>query len=178
MASSSGSLPENLSRRLVSFFGNLPERTGIVSITDQILTLYRADRLDVRYPVSTSPRGVGAAEHSGKTPPGFHRIARKIGRNAPPWRIFKSRRDTGRDWRDMPDTGNAVLTRILWLDGLEPGVNNGPGIDTYSRYIYIHGTPHEDRIGHPHSHGCILMRNDDVIDLFNRVRRNDCVLID
>lgn len=73
---------------------------------------------------------------------------------------------------------NLITTRILWLRGLEPGVNSGPGIDTHDRYIYIHGTNHEERLGAPDSHGCVLLSNDEVIELFEQVPSGTLVMIE
>ena len=94
--------------------------------------------------------------------------------------VFDSRAPTGRHFsevHDVPPEANLVATRILWLRGLEPGVNLGGEVDSYERYIYIHGTNREDRIGRPASAGCVLMRNLDIIELYDRVRVGDHVLI-
>ena len=115
------------------------------------------------YPVSTSKFGLGFQEGSFRTPTGRFRIAEKIGEEAPPWMIFKSRLQIGR----LADPGgeeDLVLTRILWLEGLDPENEN-----TRDRYIYIHGTNQEELIGTPASHGCVRLRNDDMIELFNRL---------
>lgn len=131
------------------------------------------DRLIRDYPVSTAKNGLG--EHSGSycTPRGRHRIAEKIGDGQPLYAVFKARVPTGEVWsRDLasskPDR-DWILTRILWLEGLEEGKNRGGTRDTHSRYIYIHGTDEEHLIGTPVSHGCIRMKNVDVVDLFNLV---------
>jgi lipoprotein-anchoring transpeptidase ErfK/SrfK len=95
--------------------------------------------------------------------------------------VFKSRVPTGRHFSEMPEqetgSGNLVTSRILWLRGLEPGINSGGEVDTFKRYIYIHGTQREDRIGSPISAGCILMRNSEIIELFDEVRTGDLVWI-
>jgi len=95
--------------------------------------------------------------------------------------VFKSRVPTGRHFSEVaaqsPDPGNLITSRILWLRGLEPGVNAGGDVDTYRRYVYIHGTNREERIGRPMSAGCVLMRNADVIELFDEVRGGDLVWI-
>jgi L,D-peptidoglycan transpeptidase YkuD (ErfK/YbiS/YcfS/YnhG family) len=119
--------------------------------------------------ISTSRFGIGNREGSNMTPPGLHRIEEKIGGGATPRTIFRSREDTGEVWKDGMDDENQILTRILRLRGLEEGVNAGPGIDSYERYIYIHGTNREELIGTPMSHGCVCMKNDDVIRLFDMV---------
>ncbi len=145
----------------------------VVHVASQTLDLYKHDQLAGSWPVSTSMFGVGSRANSQKTPLGVHRVARKIGAGAPPGTLFQARRDTGRTvpiyTDDRRSEGDYVTTRILWLKGLEPGRNEGKGVDSYHRYIYIHGTPEEGRIGRPASHGCIRMRNHDVIDLFNQV---------
>ena len=122
------------------------------------------------YPVSTSKYGIGNQAGSGKTPLGQHYIKQKIGDGAPIGTIFKARRNTGRIAKiNAPNTGDLVTTRIMWLKGLEVGKNLGKGIDSYKRYIYIHGTAEENKIGQPASHGCVRMYNQDVIDLFDRI---------
>lgn len=107
-------------------------------------------------------------------------MAKKIGADAPPGMIFKGRVATGeRFWETDPESRktNFVTTRILWLEGLEDGHNRGESCDTFQRYIYIHGTNHEARIGSRQSHGCILMTNDDIIELYQRVPEGTLVLI-
>ena len=130
------------------------------------------------YPASSSRLGVGIREDSLKTPPGIHRICEKIGAGAPVGRIFRDREDTGEDWDHTSDEENIILTRILRLEGLEPGVNKGKGIDTYERYVYIHGTNREQDIGTPFSHGCICMRNTDIVALFDMVPEGTILYID
>jgi UDP-N-acetylmuramate--alanine ligase len=100
-----------------------------------------------------------------------------IGHNAPPGRIFKSRIDTGCNYNPDTREENLICTRILRLEGLQLGINKGPGIDSYERYIYIHGTNRENEIGTPISHGCICMKNADIIALFNIVKENTFVVI-
>jgi UDP-N-acetylmuramate--alanine ligase len=152
----------------------------LLLVSVPVQTLYYLDKTQCRWrrPVSTARRGTGAAEGSLKTPPGIHRIVEKIGAGAPRGRIFTSRRDTGVDWRPGMTDDNLILTRILRLEGLEPGINRGPGIDSFERYIYIHGTNQEERIGEPLSHGCVCMRNDDIVELFDRIEEGAVVIID
>src|SRR5882762_1935935 len=139
-------------------------RTKIdISIGDQRLTLTRDGEVLRSYPVSSSRFGIGTEEGSMKTPLGSFRIAEKIGDGAVPGTIFKARVPLGPD-DAFPDTEDFVTTRILWLDGLE-----GENANTRDRFIYIHGTKHEDKIGTPDSHGCIRMRNADVIELYDLV---------
>jgi len=105
-------------------------------------------------------------------------IAQKIGDGAPLNTIFKSRKNTGKIADiDQQSDEDYVTSRILWLKGLEPGHNAGPGVDSFARYIYIHGTHEENLIGQPASHGCIRMRNQDVLELFERVQEGTEVLI-
>lgn len=155
-------------------FGPSPDGlVVIVEVAAQHLSLYRAGERVGQWPVSTSEFGIGNRRNSQRTPVGVHRIARKIGDDAPLGTLFRARRNTGRTVTILEDDrradGDYVTTRILWLEGLEPGINKGPGIDSFERYIYIHGTAEEGRIGRPASHGCVRMRNRDVIDLFDQV---------
>lgn len=155
-------------------FGPSPSALAvIIDVSSQMLSLYRGDQQLGSWPVSTSQFGTGNRQNSQKTPLGVHRIERKFGADAPLGTLFRARRNTGHTVTILKDDraadGDYVTSRILWLKGLEPGVNEGPGIDSYRRYIYIHGTAEEGRIGRPASHGCIRMRNRDVIDLFQHV---------
>ncbi len=130
------------------------------------------------YRVSTSAKGLGNRIDSYQTPIGLHRIRQKIGGSEPRGTVFEARRPCGRIAREFDNRdGDEITSRILWLDGLEDGINRGGRCDTYSRYIYIHGTTDEQRIGRPVSAGCIRMCNDDVIELFDDVLVNDLVLI-
>jgi hypothetical protein len=148
-----------------------------VDLRRQQLYLWEAfpdgDMLIRQYPVSTATNGPG--EHSGSycTPRGRHRVAEKIGAGAPLYAAFKSRQPTGEIWTPELDAQHPgrdwILTRILWLEGLEPGRNKGGSVDSHARYIYIHGTNEEHKLGKPASHGCIRMRNADVVELFDRV---------
>src|SRR5438445_1476264 len=147
-------------------------RTKIdISIKDQRLTLTRDGESIRPYPVSSSRFGIGTEEGSMKTPLGKFRIAERIGDGAAPGTIFKARVPLDPD-DPLPDTEDFVTTRILWLDGLDEENAN-----TRDRYVYIHGTKHEDKIGTPDSHGCIRMRNTDVIELFDLVDETTQVVI-
>ena len=133
---------------------------------------------NIDYPVSTAANGMGNRVDSYKTPFGIHRIKQKIGGGEAERMIFKAREPTGRVARSMDNREQDEITsRILWLDGLEPGINRGGAYDTFSRYIYIHGTSDEQRIGQAVSAGCIRMKNCDVIELFDEVMVDDLVLI-
>ena len=130
------------------------------------------------YPCSTASRGAGNREGSNKTPLGWHEIAERMGAGLPQGAVFTERKYAGRVWtKDQPTEKDFVLTRILWLRGVERGINLGPGVDSHDRYIYIHGTPDEDKIGKPASLGCVRMLNRDVIELFDRTTQGMPVLI-
>jgi len=147
-------------------------RTKIdVSVRDQRLILTRDGEKLRFFRISTSRFGIGTEEGSLKTPLGNFRIAEKIGDNAPPGTIFKARVALGPD-DPPPDTEDFITSRILWLDGLDEHNAN-----TRERFIYIHGTKHEDEIGTPASHGCIRMRNADIIELFELVDETTEVVI-
>jgi lipoprotein-anchoring transpeptidase ErfK/SrfK len=147
-------------------------RTKIdISIGDQRLTLTSDGEVLRSYPVSSSRFGIGTEEGSMKTPLGNFRIAEKIGHDAEPGTIFKARVALGPD-DPLPETEDLITSRILWLDGMDEENAN-----TRERFIYIHGTKHEDKIGLPTSHGCIRMRNDDVIELFELVDETTQVVI-
>ncbi len=142
-----------------------------ISVPEQRLDLIEGERVLASYPVSTSRFGLGSEEGSMKTPLGRFQIAEKIGADAPPGTVFRSRLPLPPE-ETPPPTDDLVLSRILWLDGLEEHNAN-----TRDRFIYIHGTNHEDEIGQPSSHGCIRMKNDDLIALFDRISLGAEVLI-
>jgi UDP-N-acetylmuramate--alanine ligase len=150
----------------------------VVSIEDQTLLVCSDEAIVDRYDASTSRFGNGNRENSLKTPLGLHRIREKFGAGAPPGRIFRDREDTGIDWDGSSPEENLILSRILRLEGLEEGINKGAGVDSYERYIYIHGTGREDLIGTLLSHGCVCLRNLDVIRLFDSVKEGTPVYID
>ncbi len=143
----------------------------VVSVQDQWLELQRGGVLERGWPVSTSKYGVGSQSGSNKTPLGRHRISEVFGAGAPLGTIFISRINTGRiaDVTALDTDSDRVTTRVLWLEGLDPGRNQGAGVDSKQRHIYIHGTPEEGLIGRPASHGCIRMKNADVAELFELV---------
>ena len=157
------------------------ERWIRVSLPEQRLELREGEQTVAVYPVSTALKGSGEQRGSGCTPCGWHRIRIKIGDGLPSHTVFIGRRPTGeiynaelaarypeRDW---------ILTRILWLTGLESGRNRGGDCDTLRRFIYLHGCPDTAPMGTPQSHGCIRMRNHDLLELFARVSAGDRVLI-
>ena len=143
-----------------------------ISIRDQRLTLKEGETLVRTYPVSTSRFGIGTEEGSMKTPIGRFRVAEKIGDGLPSDTVFQSRVPLKAD-DPLPPTEDLVMSRILWLDGLDEHNAN-----TRDRFIYIHGTKHEDKIGNPASHGCVRMRNADVIELFDLVDEGAPVVIE
>jgi len=144
------------------------------------MQFFAGGRLVKSYAISTSRRPPSNIKNSLGTPRGLHEIAERIGAGQPPGMVFKRRVSTGRHYREFPDGGSAddlITGRILWLRGLEAGINLGGDVDTYERYVYIHGTNHEDRIGEGLSAGCVLMRNTDIVELYETVRAGDHVLI-
>lgn len=153
----------------------------IVDISAQLLHLFDNEMLINSYPISSSKFGIGNKQNSNQTPLGVHIVQNMIGKNAPLGTIFKARANTNKIakiYKDPIDIEtDLVTTRIIWLKGMEPNINSGDGIDSYSRYIYIHGTPEEGLIGQPASHGCIRMINKDVIELFNSISKKTPVII-
>ncbi len=158
--------------------GEEPPRWLLVSVADQCLVLVEDGRASRVYGVSTATAGINGREGSFGTPPGVHRIARRIGAGQELGTWFSSREPEG-VWRpgEPAPQDDLILTRILTLQGCEAGVNSGPGCDSEARFIYIHGTNHEDRIGEPVSQGCIRMSNTDVLNLFECVDEGDPVVV-
>ncbi|QIK39189.1 L,D-transpeptidase [Caldichromatium japonicum] len=153
----------------------------LIELAAQRLTLFAEGQALRQYPVSTAANGPGERLGSGCTPRGLHRVRLKIGADCPLGTVFVGRRPTGeiysealaaaypgRDW---------ILTRILWLTGCEPGRNRGGQVDTLRRFIYIHGCPDSEPMGVPGSHGCIRMRNRDIIELFAAIPKGTAVEI-
>lgn len=134
------------------------------------------------YPVSASASGAGERVGSEQTPRGAHEVMELIGEGAPSGAVFVGRCLTGETWTKELRAANPqrdwILSRVIWLSGLEPGRNAGSEVDTYNRYIYIHGTPDDEPVGEPCSHGCIRMRNEDVIELFELLSVSTLVQID
>jgi hypothetical protein len=157
------------------------ERLLAVHIATQTMQFFRGPELVRSYVISTSKRPPSNVKGSLGTPRGLHAIAERIGAGQPPGMVFSSRVATGRHFSEVPDSDthpNLITSRILWLHGLEPGVNQGGDVDTHARYVYIHGTNHEDRLGAPQSAGCVVMGNLDIVELFEEVRTGDFVWID
>ncbi len=136
----------------------------LVSVADQELLLTRDGKPVKSYPVSTSKFGLGSKAGSNRTPLGNHEIAKKIGGRAPSGAVFKSRVRTGEILKPNAKGRDPIVSRIMWLAGKDSYNRN-----TFSRYIYIHGTPVEYKIGQPASYGCIRMKSRDIIDLYNKV---------
>ena len=142
-----------------------------VDIGEQMLSLIGDDGACIRrYRVSTAANGAGEETGSYCTPRGRHRIRARIGGGAPCGAVFRGRRPTGEVWSAEFAAAHPgkdwVLTRILWLCGEESGRNRGGRVDSMRRYIYIHGTGDDQPMGVPRSHGCVRMRNRDIIELF------------
>lgn len=154
----------------------------VVSIDQQKLWHF-TDNQVFTYKVSTARAGRGCVQDSLQTPSGLLRVSEKHGDKAPKGMIFKARQPTGQIWRreeSQPD--NLITSRILWLEGMESGVNAGKDkdgrvVDTKSRYIYIHGTNQEDKLGQPNSQGCVLLADTEVIELYERVPLGTLVYI-
>ena len=147
----------------------------------QLLSCVSAgDKVIQYYPISTSKFGLGQKQGSLKTPTGIHKIAQKIGSKEPVGRVFKARVATDELClaEDFSGEEDVITSRILWLEGLLSGYNCDGEVDTFKRYIYIHGTADEAHIGQPASIGCIRMRNLDVIKLFEQVEVDDVVIIE
>jgi hypothetical protein len=143
----------------------------IVSVTEQTVSLFEKFSaswyLGGEMPCSTSRFGIGQTEGSNCTPLGLHRIVEKIGGGWPVGTVFKGRQPIGYTWRGMPSA--KITTRILWLEGLEPGFNRGGNVDSHARYIYVHGTADQMSIGKPASCGCIHLADADLIPLFDLI---------
>jgi len=146
-------------------------KTIAINIAEQTLTLQSDRKVLKRYRVSTAKNGPGEQLGSECTPRGQHRIAEKIGAGCAVNTVFVERSPTGEIYtpalRQQFPERDWIITRILWLDGCETGVNQGGDVDTYMRYIYIHGAPDDVPMGRPGSRGCIRMRNADLLELFD-----------
>ncbi|MBU8871026.1 MAG: L,D-transpeptidase [Gemmatimonadales bacterium] len=175
-------------KKIRMIFPENPDHWVLVDTAEQCLTLHLQQGKSVAWPVSTGAVGINGKIDSNGTPPGLHIIKEKIGKDEPAGMVFLSRQPTGNIWK--PESGVAggsdvpsetdpdlILTRILTLEGLEKGLNRGPGCDSLERYIYIHGTNHETEIGHPVSHGCVRMTGAHVTELFDLVAEGDPVVI-
>jgi hypothetical protein len=165
----------------IKYSGEYFDRFIYVSVKSQRLYLIE-DRVVLKeYTISSAKNGIGFDFGSEKTPTGLHYIKQKIGNNVPLGGVFKSRMFTGSTAEILEDpihsSDDNITTRIMWLSGKEKGLNLGGDRDSYNRMIYIHGTDEEGLIGTPVSHGCIRMKNKDVLELYNLVQENTLVLI-
>jgi len=154
-------------------------RLLIVSIRNQELVIIENDTLQRTFSISTSKNPPSCTENSFGTPLGIHALADKIGDGEPIGMVFKGRVPTSH-FSELPEEEqkkNLITTRIIRIRGLEEGYNSGKECDSYDRYVYIHGTNHEDRIGEPFSGGCIELANVEVIELFDTVAEGDLLAI-
>jgi UDP-N-acetylmuramate--alanine ligase len=156
---------------------DLPAKVLVVDVARQRVGLLEGGVLRAEQPVSTALAGLGGEEGSWRTPPGWHRIHARIGAGAAPGTVFRSREATGEMWAGENLDEDLILTRILTLDGLEDGANRGPGCDSLARYIYLHGTNQEARLGTPISHGCVRLSSAGIAELFDLMEEGDAVLI-
>ena len=185
-----------LERSCQIFSEKLPyEKIGqyiLIIPSHQKLLLIKNSIVLQEYMISTSKYGLGNKNESFQTPIGIHKISKKIGDSCPIFTVFKGRIPLGDNLtlselekpinekyrkKHLKGCEDVITSRIMWLEGIEKGVNKGGNVDTYSRYIYIHGTAHEKLIGKEASHGCIRMRNDNIIELFEKVKQDMHVLI-
>jgi len=152
-----------------------------IFISKQQLILFDEDDSIKQYSISTAKNGSGERKNSECTPRGEHIIAEKIGEGAKENSVFVGRIETNELYnsklRDFHPRRDWILTRILWLSGIEEGKNKKGDVDSHDRYIYIHGSPEDIEMGYPGSRGCIRMRNSDVIELFNLVNVGTKVII-
>jgi L,D-transpeptidase YbiS len=160
----------------------MPRRRLEIDLLRQRMRCYDGQAFVREYWVSTARNGPGEIVNSECTPRGRHAIAAKFGAGAAPNSVFVARQATGEIYSreyaaTQPPGRDWILTRILWLTGLEPGVNQGGEVDSHARYIYLHGTPDATPLGVPGSRGCVRMRNRDIIELFERVEVGDEVLL-
>ena len=157
------------------------EEILFVSVKEQKLYHIKDDKIIKEYVISSSAHGIGSEAGSNKTPLGLHKVKQKYGEKIPingkmVGRVFYGEIATIYSGDSKSKTDD-ITSRIFWLEGLEKGKNKGKGIDSYKRYIYIHGTSEEGRLGSPASHGCIRMKNKEVIDLYNLIEVGTLVLI-
>ena len=143
----------------VSFFEKCAKQKN-----DRVFPHYKFRR---RFRCSTSRFGIGQIAGSNCTPLGLHRIAEKIGGGWPVGTVFRGRKAVGFIWKGLPLA--PITSRILWLEGLEPGINRGGNVDSHARYIYIHGTGDEPTLGRPASRGCIHLAAQDLLPLFDKL---------
>jgi L,D-transpeptidase YbiS len=160
---------------------DVTQRQIHISIVEQRLRLLEGERVVFEAPVSTAANGPGEENGSGCTPRGRHTVRAMIGAGSPSGTVFVGRRPTGEIYSEelvqQAEKDDWILSRILWLSGCERGRNRLGRVDSMRRYIYIHGTPDSEPMGTPRSHGCVRMRNDDIITLFDEIQPGTPVLI-
>lgn len=165
---------------------HIPERRWLlVGARSQQLWLCEGELVLARYPISTALNGLGERSGSEQTPRGWHQVRARIGAGAALGAVFRGRRPTGEictpELQAEHPTRDWILTRILWLSGLEPGINRGCQgdvcVDSLRRYIYLHGTPDSEPMGVPLSHGCVRLRNADIVELFEQVPAHTPVFV-
>ena len=150
-----------------------------VNSSNQTLYLFKEDNLIFESKVSTSKYGMGCKMNSYKTPTGLHSVSSMIGKGLPAGTLFRNRKPTEEVIKKTPlDNSDYITSRILRLNGLEEGKNKGGDVDSYNRYIYIHGTPHCNTLGSKQSQGCIRMSDSAIVKLFDLVNQETLVLID
>ncbi|MEM8845290.1 MAG: L,D-transpeptidase [Pseudomonadota bacterium] len=166
---------------LSTFSNHITNLWLLVDSTSQQLFVFQNNSKKSSFSVSTSKYGLGCQQDSNKTPTGAHCVAEKIGGNGFPNEIYKGRQATGEAAEIICTAQHSdedlILSRIMWLRGLEDGHNHGEDVDSYHRYIYIHGTQEEGLLGTPASHGCIRMSNQDVMNLYEQVAEGTFVYI-
>jgi lipoprotein-anchoring transpeptidase ErfK/SrfK len=175
-------LKREMSERLAGLGLPVAEDCIVVSIDQQKLWILSKEALST-FVISTARAGVGCIQDSLQTPYGLHRVSEKIGSGADAGMVFKARKATGVHWQDWPTPeDNLITSRILWLEGMEAGVNAGTNaagqvVDTKARYVYLHGTNQVAKLGQPNSHGCILLSDADIINIFEIIPVGTPVLI-
>lgn len=175
-------LPEVMIEAADSISLPLTEKIFLVSTSTQTAYLLKqVENIEKNYAIfrryrcSTSKFGIGQNKGSNQTPLGLHKIAEKIGGDQPPRTVFKSRKPVGMLGQNIENP--SIVHRILWLQGLQPGLNAGGEVDSHERYIYIHGTPDDHTIGSPFSHGCVHLSEENLLDFFTLVNEGDLVWI-
>lgn len=179
----SATLPKRFFEAVEETEASLSDHILWVRVHMQQLFLFELARLDPpqlrvnrNFVISTSRFGIGQQSGSNKTPLGLHRVAEKIGHRWPAGTVFKAREPIGFTWAGFPNA--KITTRILWLEGLEPGLNRNGEVDSRARYIYIHGTADQSSIGKPASCGCIHVADRDLIPLFQQLSLGTLVFIE
>ena len=172
---------EDITRKVTNYVSTDYSELLFVSIENQKMYHIKEGAIVKKYIISSSEYGTGSEAGSNKTPLGLHKVKEKYGDNTPingriTGRVFYG--DIATIYTDKTKSKNDDITsRIFWLEGMEKGKNQGKGIDSFSRYIYIHGTSEEGRLGKPASHGCIRMKNKEVINLYKLIEVGTLVLI-